>query len=384
MGQKFSTDKKYKEWIVELKGRVQSAQVKAAVTVNRQLLELYWDLGREICEKQKAAAWGDGLIDQLANDLSAAFPGMKGFSKRNLLYVRQWYEFYADGGIAQQVVAQIQIGNEFQKVPQVVAQIPWGHNLVIISKCPTVQEAFFYVKKVMENNWSRSMLVMQIESKLYERSGKIINNFDKTLPAPQADLARETLKNPNNFDFLTLGKEAKERDLEQALAGHIQRFLLELGQGFAFMGRQVPLEVGGEQFYVDLLFYHTRLRCYVVVELKATAFAPEYAGKLNFYLNVLNDKVKHEQDQPSVGILLCKTSDKVTVEYALKNILNPLGVGEYLITSAIPGNLKGSLPSIEELEQELESGVEVQKNNVAGAKLSTNFGHLTGIKHTAL
>jgi len=196
MGQTFSTDKTYKEWILELKGRVQSAQVKAAVTVNRQLLELYWDLGREICEKQKTAAWGDGLIDQLTKDLTAAFPGMKGFSKRNLLYTRQWYEFYAGSGIAQQVAAQIRgsapIGDGFQKVPQVVAQIPWGHNLVIISKCPTVQQAFFYLKKIIENNWSRAMLVMQMESKLYERSGKIINNFDKTLPAPQADLARET------------------------------------------------------------------------------------------------------------------------------------------------------------------------------------------------
>lgn len=195
---------------------------------------------------------------------------------------------------------------------------------------------------------------MQMESRLYERSGKIINNFDKTLPMPQADLARETLKNPHNFDFLTIGEKAKERDLEQALAEHIQRFLLELGQGFAFMGRQYSLEVEGEHFCIDLLFYHTRLRCYVVVELKATEFRPEYAGKLNFYLNVLNDKLKLEQDQPSVGILLCKTSSKVTVEYELKNILNPLGVGEYRITSAIPEDLKGSLPSIEELEQELD------------------------------
>lgn len=310
--------------------------------MNRQLLELYWELGKEIYEKQKKAEWGDGLIDQLAKDLSREFPGMRGFSRANLFFIRKWYLFYESCGI----------------VSQVVRQIPWGHNREIIIKCSSVPEALFYARKTLENNWSRNVLLMQMESHLYERSGKIINNFDATLPMPQADLARETLKNPYSFDFLTLGKEAKERDLEQALATHILQFLVELGQGFAFMGRQFMLDIGGEQFYIDLLFYHTRLRCYVVVELKATDFAPEYAGKLNFYLNVVNDKLRHEQDQPSVGILLCKTSNKLTVEYALKNISNPLGVGEYRITDAIPENLKGSLPSIEDLEQEF--GVNVR------------------------
>jgi predicted nuclease of restriction endonuclease-like (RecB) superfamily len=345
MKEEFLADGNYKMWIVELKGRIQSAQIKAAVSVNRQLLELYWELGREICEMQKKAKWGDGLIEQLAKDLTGAFPGMKGFSRRNLLYIKKWYTFYQ--------------GSEF--VQQIAAQIPWWHNVVIITQCLNLEEALFYVNKTIENNWSRAILTAQIETKLFERSGKVISNFDKTLPLPQADLARETLKNPYNFDFLTLGKEAGERDLEQALAGHIQQFLLELGQGFAYMGRQFPLEVGGEQFYLDLLFYHTRLRCYVIVELKTTKFSPEYVGKLNFYLNVLNDKMKHEQDQPSVGILLCRTPDKLIVEYALKSVLNPLGVAEYRITNAIPEDLKGSLPSIEELEQELGMGVEVQK-----------------------
>lgn len=343
MKQEFLSDGNYKTWVVELKSRIQSAQIKAAVSVNRQLLEVYWELGREISEKQKKAKWGDGLIDQLAKDLSGAFPGMKGFSRANLFFIRKWYLLYY----------------ELEIVSQVVRQIPWGHNVLIINRCLRVEEALFYARKTMENGWSRAALLMQMEGSLYERSGKIINNFDKTLSMPQADLARETLKNPYNFDFLTIGEKAKERDLEQALAEHIQRFLLELGQGFAFMGRQYSLEVDRDHFYVDLLFYHTRLRCYVVVELKATEFRPEYAGKLNFYLNVLNDKLKLELDQPSVGILLCKTSNKVTVEYALKNILNPLGVGEYRITSAIPENLKGSLPSIEELEQELGMGVAV-------------------------
>ncbi|GGB16962.1 PDDEXK nuclease domain-containing protein [Puia dinghuensis] len=359
MGQTFLPNKQYKDWIVELKGRIQTAQIKAAVTVNRQLLELYWELGREICEKQDRAKWGDGLIGQVAKDLTAAFPGMKGFSRANLFYIKKWYQFYRNEEIVQQAVGLFGMRQQkdgLGKVQQVVARIPWGHNVIIISKCKNLHEALFYVQKTIENNWSRAVLVMQIESKFYERSGKIINNFDKALAAPQADLARETLKNPYSFDFLSIGDKAKERDLELALAGHIQHFLLELGQGFAFLGRQFPLEVGGEHFYLDLLFYHTRLRCYVVVELKATAFEPGHAGQLNFYLNVVNAQLKHEQDQQSIGILLCKTPNKVIVEYALKDILNPLGVAEYRISDSIPENLRGDLPSIEELERELGAG----------------------------
>jgi predicted nuclease of restriction endonuclease-like (RecB) superfamily len=240
-----------------------------------------------------------------------------------------------------------------EKVSQLVRLIPWGHNVLIINKCLRVEEALFYVRETIKNNWSRAVLGMQIESKLYQRSGETINNFDVTLAGPQADLARETLKNPYVFDFLTLGKDAQERDLEQALINHIQNFILELGQGFAFMGKQVPLRVGGDDFYLDLLFYHTRLRCYVILELKATEFKPEYAGKLNFYLNVVNRQFRHVQDQPSIGILLCKTANKVIVEYALENVAGPLGIAEYEVMRAVPENLRGELPSIEELEGEL-------------------------------
>ena len=243
------------------------------------------------------------------------------------------------------------------KVLELITQIPWGHNREIISKCSDVSEALFYVRETIKNNWSRAVLVGQIESKLYERQGKAIQNFQLAMPGPQADLARETLKNPYNFDFLMLGKEAGERDLEDALTAHIQKFIMELGQGFAYMGRQFPIDVGGDVFYLDLLFYHTRLRCYVIVELKATEFKPEYAGKLNFYLNVVNAQLKHPQDQPSIGILLCKTPNKIMVEYALENIASPLGVAEYQIMNTIPDNLKGDLPSIEELEQELGESV---------------------------
>ncbi len=361
MAQNLSVDKQYKKWIVELKDKIRTTQIKAAMTVNRELLNLYWELGREICEKEQKANWGEGLIDQLARDLSAAFPGVKGFSQRNLFYIKRWYLFYNYSEKVPQVVAEIEDTSktvEFEFVSQLVTQIPWGHNREIITKCSNRDEALFYVRETIKNNWSRAILMLQIESKLYERQGKAIQNFQLALPVPQADLARETLKNPYNFDFLTLGQKAGERDLENALTEHIQKFLLELGQGFAYMGKQFAINVGGDDFYLDLLFYHTRLRCYVIVELKATEFKPEYAGKLNFYLNVINAQVKHPQDQPSIGILLCKTPNKVMVEYALQHISNPLGVAEYQIMNAIPDNLKGDLPSIEELEQELAEPVD--------------------------
>jgi predicted nuclease of restriction endonuclease-like (RecB) superfamily len=310
-----SIDRQYKKWIIELKDKIRTTQIKAAMAVNRGLLSLYWELGKEICEKQEKANWGEGLIDQLAKDLSAAFPGVKGFSRANLFFIWKWYRFYRNP--VQPVQNTETEGLEF--VSQVVRQIPWGHNREIIMKCSNVESALFYVRETIKNNWSRTMLVLQIESKLYERQGKAIQNFQTVLPTPQADLARETLKNPYNFDFLTLGREAGERDLETALTDHIQKFLLELGQGFAYMGRQFPINVGGD----------------------------------DFYLNAVNAQLKHPQDQPSIGILLCKTPNKVMVEYSLENIFSPLGVSEYRITSAVPEDLKGSLPSIEALEQEL-------------------------------
>ena len=310
-----SIDRQYKKWIIELKDKIRTTQIKAAMAVNRELLSLYWELGKEICEKQEKANWGEGLIDQLAKDLSAAFPGVKGFSRANLFFIWKWYRFYRNP--VQPVQNTETEGLEF--VSQVVRQIPWGHNREIIMKCSNVESAIFYVRETIKNNWSRTMLVLQIESKLYERQGKAIQNFQTVLPTPQADLARETLKNPYNFDFLTLGREAGERDLETALTDHIQKFLLELGQGFAYMGRQFPINVGGD----------------------------------DFYLNAVNAQLKHPQDQPSIGILLCKTPNKVMVEYSLENIFSPLGVSEYRITSAVPEDLKGSLPSIEALEQEL-------------------------------
>lgn len=364
MNLQISRDTAYKEWLFNLKQQIRVAQLKAAVKVNTELLNLYWNLGKEIVTKQQNSNWGDALIEQLAKDLSSEFPDMKGFSRTNLFYIRRWFLFYSkESEKVPQPVGQLQEQpGSFELIPQLVVQIPWGHNREIITKAKTVEEAIFYVQQTIINNWSRNILQAQMESGLFRRKGKVLDNFESTLPKPQADLARETLKNPYNFDFLVLGPEAREKDLEDALLNQIQKFLLELGQGFAFMGRQYIVNVGGDDFRIDLLFYHTRLRCYVVVELKVTEFEPEFAGKLNFYLSAIDAQLRHEQDQPTIGILLCKTPNTVVVEYSLQSISKPLGVAEYQLTSAIPEDLKGELPTIEELEEQLT--IEVSKSAV--------------------
>lgn len=343
----------YKAWIIDLKNRFQQAQIKAAVKVNSTLLEFYWELGSDIVEKQKTAKWGSGFLKQVSADLMHEFPDVKGFSEPNLKHIRNWWNFYN----AKKITACYPNSGTTcsQIAKQLVSQIPWGQNIVIISKCKTVEEALFYVKETIGNGWSRAVLTHQIESGLYARSGKAITNFDTHLPQPQSDLAQQLLKDPYNFEFLTLTKDFKERELERGLIEHIAQFLLELGAGFAYVGRQVPLAVGNREFFIDLLFYHTKLRCYIVVELKAVEFEPEFAGKLNFYLNAVDGELKHEQDAPTIGILLCKNKDKMVAEYALKNVQTPMGVSEYEITESLPQNLKSALPSIEEIEAELSS-----------------------------
>jgi len=339
----------YKNWLGELKQKVRQAQLKAAVQVNTVLLTFYWELGADIVERQKTAEWGSGFLKQLSTDLMAEFPDMKGFSLNNLQYVRRWHLFYTEGDvnsgtgcstIRKQAVAQL-------------VQIPWSHNLVIISKCKEVSQALYYVQKTLENGWSRSVLTHQIESGLYQREGKAITNFTATLPAPQSDLAQQLIKDPYNFDFLTLSEDCRERELEKALVDHITTFLLELGSGFAFIGRQKGLQVGEREFFLDLLFYHTQLHCYVVIELKTGEFEPEYAGKLNFYLKAVDEQLRGDRDEATIGILLCKSRDRVVVEYALSDIHKPMGVSEYELTRALPDKLKPSLPSIEAIEAEL-------------------------------
>lgn len=333
----------YKAFIQDIKRRVQSAQIKAAVSVNRELLCLYWDLAERIVAKQRESAWGDGFLMQMSRDLQAEFPDMKGFSLRNMKYIRQWYQFWSNTNLIERQIGQ-----------QLVAQIPWGHNLVIISKVKNIDEAVFYVQKTLQNNWSRAVLTHQIESALYQRAGKAITNFQAALPAPHSDLARQTLKDPYCFDFLMLREKHDEQELENALIEHITRFLLELGAGFSYLGRQYRLEVAGDEFFMDLLFYHVRLHAYVVIELKTVKFKPEFAGKLNFYISAVDSVLKTEHDNPTIGILICKRKNDTVVEYALRDIHKPIGVSEYIITKHLPDDLKSSLPSIEEIETELK------------------------------
>ena len=327
----------YVEWVKALKERIRSVQQRAVIAANTELITLYWHIGRDILERQETQGWGSKVVERLAHDLRQEFPEMKGFSYRNLLFMRVFAETYSDEPI----------------VKQPVSQLPWGHVIQLIQKVKHPQEREWYSRAVIEHGWSRAVLVHQIESGLYHRQGKAITNFDKQLPSPQSELAHQTIKDPYLFDFLGIGNEAHERDIENALVDHITRFLLELGAGFSYVGRQYHLEVGGEDFYLDLLFYHLKLRCFVVIELKAVAFRPEYAGKLNFYLSAVDAQLKHESDNPSIGLIICKEKNRTIVEYALKDMSKPVGVSEYRLLESVPKDLRGSLPSIEQIEAEL-------------------------------
>jgi predicted nuclease of restriction endonuclease-like (RecB) superfamily len=285
----------YETFLQDLKVRIRTAQTRASLAVNRELVLLYWGVGRDILDRQKREGWGAKVIERLASDLRREFPEMKGWSRANLLYMRAFAEAWADGEIVQQLVGQI----------------PWGHNIALLAKLKISEERQWYARKVIEHGWSRPVLVHQIESGLYRRQGKAVTNFQATLPPGQSDLAHETLKDPYVFDFLSIGEEAHERDLERALVKQITSFLLELGAGFSFVGHQYHLEVGGEDFYLDLLFYHLKLRSYVVIELKTGVFKPEYAGKLNFYLSAVDDLLRHESDNPSIGLILCKDKNRL-------------------------------------------------------------------------
>ncbi len=339
-------DNQYKTWLKEVKQNFQQAQIKAHIKVNSTLLEFYWTLGKDILQKQQDFVWGSGFLEQLSKDLSAEFPDIKGFSYRNLRAIKQWVVFW------QQLVAKLDDEIAKQVVSQ-LTQIPWGQNIAIIQKCKDPDEALFYVNNTLANGISRSVLIHQIESNLYQRSGKAITNFDSTLPPIQSDLAKQITKDPYNFDFLTITKDYKEKELEDALCENITKFLLELGNGFAFVGKQYKLNVGGEEFRIDLLFYHLKLRCYVVIELKAVDFKPEFAGKLSFYTTAIDNELKTEQDNTTIGILICKSKKDIVVEYALKDINKPLGVSKYDLIDVLPKDYQSALPSIEQIEAEL-------------------------------
>lgn len=367
MSKNLLRDNDYKVWLADIKSRICNVQIKAALKVNTALLSFYWELGADIVARQEKTAWGDGFLLQLSKDLMTEFPEMKGFSRRNLELIRKWHLFYKQaslpGQIAKQLVSQMPvthkkenneqpIGRIGQQLVEQITSIPWGHNIAIITKCKNHEEALYYVQHTMLHNLSRSVLVHQIESGLYKREGKSVNNFTVTLPKEQSDLARQTLKDPYIFDFLSMTKEYTERDLEKGLIDHITHFLLELGAGFAFVGKQFQVQVGEKEFFIDLLFYHVRLHCYVVVELKTVEFEPEHAGKLNFYIKAVDTQLRKEGDQPTIGIVLCKNKDKLVAEYAMSDIHKPIGVSEYQLTHTLPEELKGSLPTIEEIEAE--------------------------------
>ncbi len=329
----------YDDFVRTLKVRIRSAQIKAALAVNAELVELYWEIGQEILNRQQVEGWGAKVIERLAKDLREAFPEMGGFSRTNLTYMRLFAETYPQP--------------EF--VHQLGGQIPWRHHCVILDKVKDPVQRLWYMQKTVENGWSRSVLIHQIDGDLYSRMGGALTNFQAVLPPEQSDLAQSLLKSEYNLEFLGLREKTIERELERALLEHMQKFLLELGVGFAFVGSQYRLEVGGDEFMVDLLFYHLGLSCFVVIELKTTDFKPEYSGQINFYVNVVDDKLRRPGDNPTIGIVLCRSKNKPVVEYALRGMTQPIGVSTYRTTAALPDEFKSNLPSVEELEQEIEA-----------------------------
>ncbi|MBY0514891.1 MAG: PDDEXK nuclease domain-containing protein [Gemmataceae bacterium] len=341
----------YAELLVALKDQIGAAQVRAAVAVNRELIELYWRIGREIVERQEREGWGKGVIERLAKDLQSAFPGLQGFSPTNVWRMRAFFQAYAT---AEANLARAMPDLQAVGPPAFVTGLPWGHNISLVQKVkdPTARE--WYGHQAITNGWSRPVLVHQIDTDLYARQGKALTNFDRTLPAPQSDLARQLLKDPYNLGFLSLAADAHERDLERALLDRLRDFLVELGVGFAFVGSQYHLAVGGQDFYLDLLFYHLKLRCFVVIDLKVEEFKPEFAGKMNFYLSAADDLLRHPADQPSIGLILCRERNRVIVEYSLRDTSKPMGVAGYeLRRDALPAGLRESLPSVAQIEAEL-------------------------------
>lgn len=326
----------YTAFVSDLKRKIIEARHRASLSVNRELILLYWTIGRDILGRQEREGWGAKVIDRLAADLGRAFPEMTGLSARNLKYMRAFAEAWSDPDFVQQVVAQL----------------PWGHNLRLLDAVKTAEERVWYARQAIEHGWSRNVLSHQIDSDLFARQGSALTNFSRTLPAEQSELAQQILKDPYTFDFLSLGPEMLERDLERGLIEHLRALILELGKGFAFVGSQYHLEVGGQDYYLDLLFYHLRLRCFVVIELKIEDFKPELAGKMNFYLSAVDDQLRHEQDQPTIGIILCKGRNEVIVEYALRDSSKPMGVAQYRLSPALPPQLQQALPTVEEFARE--------------------------------
>ena len=358
----------------EIKDRIQHAQTRAVLAVNSELVHLYWDIGRIIHARQQREGWGAGVIPRLARELANELPEEKGFSERNIKSMLAFYRAYPDPAeFVQQAAAQLPTpekrshvaakSERVERIQQPIAQlpasilwsIPWFHHVVLMTKVKDLPSRLWYMQQTLANGWSRNVLLLMIKSGAHARQGRAVTNFERVLPAPQSDLVRQTLKDPYIFDFLTLEEPFHERELETNLLHQLEHFLLELGQGFAFVGRQYYLQVGEREFYIDLLFYHLKLRCFIVIDLKKAEFKPEYAGKMNFYLSVVDDKLRHEADQPSLGLILCQDRNHIIAEYALRGAGKPIGISEYELTRALPPGLKSALPTVEEIEAELAS-----------------------------
>ena len=348
----------YPTLLADIKQRIRHAQTRAVLAVNAELIRLYWEIGHMLDTRQKVEGWGAAVIPRLALDIRNELPEEKGFSERNIKRMLAFYREYPALAFVPQTVAQIDAP---AKVPQTVAlfstalvqAIPWGHHLLLIEKTKDLAARLWYMQATLSNGWSRSVLQIQMETAAHTRQGKTTSNFMQRLPQPQSDLVQQTLKDPYLFDFLTLEQPFLERELETGLIQHLEKFLLELGQGFAFVGRQHHLVVGDQDFYIDLLFYHLRLRCFVVVELKRGACKPEYAGKMHFYCSVVDDKLRHAQDAPTIGLILCQQHNEVIAEYALRGMDTPIGISTFELTRALPSTLASTLPSIEQIEREL-------------------------------
>ena len=359
MSKMIKVDEKYKKWIEDVSGRFRAGQIKAAMKVNDEMLRFYWSLGHDIEELKGSYSWGEDLYSTISKDLTALLPDVKSFSSRNLRYMNSFYNFYPDAQILPQLGAKLETT---EKLPQAGAKIseeiifliPWGHNKAILDKCKNNKDkALFFVNKTLENNWSRAVLLNFLDTDLYERQGKAITNFAQTLPGIQGDLAQAITKDPYNFDFLTLHEKYNEKELKDALIDKVQSFLLELGTGFAYMGREVRIKVGSKEKFIDLLFYNTRVHCYVVVEVKAGEFDSTNMGQLGTYVVAVNHQIKTDYDNPTIGLVVCKGMDKVEAQYALESSSQPLGISSYELSKLIPEKFKGSLPTIEEIEEEL-------------------------------
>ena len=329
----------YTRFLTDLKERIQSAQLRASIAINRELILLYWQIGQSILKRQRESGWGSKIIDQLAKDLAKAFPEMKGLSARNLRYMRTLAEAYPDEEVVQRSVAQL----------------PWRHNIALLEKLKDPVERLWYAEQAIENGWSRDVLVLQIETNLRNRLGGAVTNFERLLPKPESDLVQNLLKDPYHLDFLTLGKDAQERELENAIVLHIRDFLLELGLGFAFLGNQYPIEVDDKEYKLDLLFYHVKLHCYIVIDLKMGEFMPEFSGKMNFYVAAVDNILRTPSDNRTIGIILCRSKSKTTVEYALQEMGKPIGVSTFQLSETLPDPLRESLPSTEQLEMQIEA-----------------------------